>query len=529
MSTVSWEQKRNRKKLSILFFFTAVLFLVSVASVLTRPAALAQDGARVVIADGRGNWGPPSPYLHDRRGPGYVLMTFVFDTLVWKDETGTLIPALARSWRADETGITFWLDPDATWHDGEPVTADDVVFTFDYVRQHPYQAVDLSAVEAVRAVNPTEVRVAFARPFAPFMANVAGTLPILPAHIFGGVENPVRFADRLAMTGSGPYRLKAYDPVQGGYLFEANADYYQGRPTAPEIAFVKMGTAAALAGLTSGTVDLMTKVPATERADLRAAGLTVLSHQMNHPVRLQFNHRHPVLADVRVRQAMAHLVDRPRLIETVYLGEADLWDPTGLAPLDATAPDPYAHDPAKAERLLRAAGWRRDDAGRWRTADGDPASLTLVAVRNFDLVSRMVAAHLDAAGIGVSVTLFDRGGFDAALARETFDLAIVSFSALGDPDVFRLGVLEGRPDSDRYTANTELTRLLTAQASEMDATTRADMLARAGDLYAADLPSFSMLSARRTVAASDRVRPFFTPGGVGAGIPSTLNKQMFLP
>ena len=528
MTTVSWEHKSNRKRLSVILF-TAALLLVSMMSVLRGPTALAQDEVRIVIADGRGNWGPPSPYLHDRRGPGYVLMTFVFDTLLWKDETGTLIPALARSWQADDTGITFRLDPAATWHDGEPVTAADVVFTVDYARAHPSRFVDLSAVGSVRAVNPTEVRVDFARPFAPFLVNVAGTLPILPQHIFGGIDNPVRFAEPAAMTGSGPYRLKAYDPIQGGYLFEANADYYQGAPAVQEIAFVKMGTAAALAGLTSGAVDLMTKVPATERANLQAAGLTVLSYQMNHPVRLQFNHRHPVLADVQVRQAIAKLVDRPRLIETVYLGEADLWDAAGLDPLDATAPDPYAHDPAEAARMLHAAGWQRDSEGRWQTAAGDTLDLTMVALRHYDKLARMVAAQLEAAGIGVSVTLFDRGGLDAVFGRDAFDLAIVSFSTLGDPDVLRRTILGGRPDSDRYTANAALTRLLKDQASELDPVVRADMVARAGDLYAADLPSFFMLSPRRVIASNDRVQPFVTPGGIGPGIPLILNKQMFLP
>jgi len=528
MSRASSEHKSNRTGPGRILI-AAVLLAVSMMGVLSGPSALAQDASRLVIADGRGDWGPPSPYLHDRRGPGYVLMSFVFDTLLWKDETGAFIPALARSWDADDTGITFRLNPDAAWHDGEPVTADDVVFTFDYIREHPYRSVDVSAVGSVQAVSPTEVRVEFTRPFAPFMANVAGALPILPEHIFSAIDNPMRFAEPAAMTGSGPYRLKDYDPVQGGYLFEANTDYYQGQPTAPEIAFVKMGAAAALAGLKAGTVDLMTTVPPTEIADLKAAGLTVLSYQMHHPVRLQFNHRHPVLADVRVRWALALLVDRPRLIETVYLGEADPWDASGVGPHDQTEPDPYAHDPQEAERLLKAVGWARDDAGRWRTANGDPASLSLVAIRRYDLVARMVAAHLDAAGIDVSVTLFDRGGFDAALGRDAFDLAIVSFSTLGDPDILRLSVLGGRPDSDRYTANAELTRLLTDQATELDPAVRADMVARAGDLYAADLPSFSMLSARRAVAASDRVRPFFTPGGIGPGIPIVLNKQMVLP
>jgi len=84
------------------------------------------------IADPTGDWGFPSPYAHYSRGPGYVRMSYIFDTLVWKDDQG-YIPALAESWEylKDENAYLFNLRKNVNWHDGQKFTAEDVVFTFN--------------------------------------------------------------------------------------------------------------------------------------------------------------------------------------------------------------------------------------------------------------------------------------------------------------------------------------------------------------------------------------------------------------
>ncbi len=487
-------------------------------------------GPRLVIADGRGNWGAPSPYLHDRRGPGYVLTSFVFDTLLWKDESGALVPSLAESWREEGEGtqFTFTVDADARWHDGRPVTAEDVVFTFDYLRSNPYYSVDVSVIRAVVAIGEREVRFDLDRPFVPFLANVAGSMPILPRHVFSDVDNPRRFSDPEAFTGSGPFTLKVYDPVQGRYLFEANADYHLGAPAVGELAFIKMAPAAALAALEKGEVDVISSVRGERTETLNAAGLKTLTYQMSHPVRLKFNHAKDVLADPRVRHGVAHLVNRRRLIETVYLGQADLWDPRGLSILTSSDDDLYPYDPAAATGLLTEGGWRQDDGGQWDDASGQDVALKLVAMKRFDALARMIAAQLQDGGIKTSVLLFDRGGVDAALKRGDYDLALTTYSVLGDPDIFRHGIIGNRTDSDHYTADPELTALLTEQVWETDPERRAAMLDRAGELYAQALPSFNMLSERRTVAMREDVNLFFTPRGLAFGIPLVFNKRAFL-
>ncbi|GEO82686.1 ABC transporter substrate-binding protein [Pararhodospirillum oryzae] len=483
-------------------------------------------GTRFVIADEVGDWGIPSPYLHDRRGPGFILTSLVFDTLIWKDATGAFVPSLAETWTVDDTGATFTLHPKARWHDGVPVTADDVVFTVGMFREFPLASLDLSRIQSVRALDDHTVRFEMTQPFAPFLATIAGVMPIVGRHLHGAVETPMTLGLPQAAIGSGPFRLEHYDRVQGATLFRANHAYHRGRPTVEEIAFVRMTPPVAVAGVRKGTVDLATSVPVRDAESLAAAGVRLLVHDTGHPVRLKYNTRHPVLADGRVRRAFAHFIDRKRVIETVYLGWAVPWDPRGLAPLADPARDPYPFDPGAGQRLLEQAGWSRTPDGPW-IRENEAVRLDLLAPRAQESLARLIGQQLGAQGLGVAVRLLDRGAFDEALRQGAYDLALTSHGLLGDPDVFRQGVLGTRPDSDRYTANPDLVAALEAQVTQTDPARRQALLARAGELYARDLPSYVLVSPRRAAVAPEPF--FFTPGGVGPGVPSVLNKLAFLP
>lgn len=113
--------------------------------------ALASDETIDVftIADPTGDWGFPSPYGHYPRGPGYVRMSMIFDTLIWKDENG-YVPALAESWQMEDSAYVFNLRKNVIWQDGEPLTAKDVIFTIDYAKKHPYPLVNSKLVKLPR-------------------------------------------------------------------------------------------------------------------------------------------------------------------------------------------------------------------------------------------------------------------------------------------------------------------------------------------------------------------------------------------
>ena len=124
-----------------------------------------------------------------------------------------------------------------------------------YIKDHPYNWVDSSVVENAKATDDSTVKITLTKDYAPFLDQVAGTLPIMPEHVYKDVSDPANFKDAAALTGTGPFKLVNYDKAQGTYLYEANEDYYQGAPKVKQIKFVKISLEMSAAALEKGDVD----------------------------------------------------------------------------------------------------------------------------------------------------------------------------------------------------------------------------------------------------------------------------------
>ena len=161
--------------------------------------------------------GYPSPYGH-RIGPGLTQANYLFDTLVWKDATGEFIPWLAEEYQSnpDRTEWRFQLRDGLRWQDGRPLTADDVVFTHQYMLRHEASLraiglITLQGLEAVREVvaeSPRVVIFRLHRPYSPFLDWIGGRLLITPRHVWENVQDPVSYRDAAALMGSGPYSCR---------------------------------------------------------------------------------------------------------------------------------------------------------------------------------------------------------------------------------------------------------------------------------------------------------------------------------
>lgn len=134
-----------------------------------------------------------------------------------------------------------------TWHDGEPLTADDVVFTFEYLKNGPggetgviHAQRSVEPVDEVVAESPTEVVFRPSRAVATFDSNVAGMwgMTIVPEHVCADVDDPARLRSDEALMGSGPYRLEEYDESAGSYLYVANDEHFMGPPLVQRLEFV---------------------------------------------------------------------------------------------------------------------------------------------------------------------------------------------------------------------------------------------------------------------------------------------------
>ena len=496
------------------------------------------------IGDAQGDWGLPNPFHHYQRGPGYIRMSWVFDTLIWKDQHGE-IPALASSWSCDPQNLsyTFHLNPKAKWHDGHPLTSADVAFSFAYFKKFPYSWANVRPVAEILTPDDYTVIVKLTEPFAPFLSNVAGTMPILPKHIWEHIDNPKAFTAPEAFIGSGPYRFRDFNKTQGSYLFEAFDDYYQGQPLAGRVIYVKTGKP--LASLMTGQIDIASIQPDMAEP-LQRKGMTIINDVYGWNKKLMINHTRAPLNDIRFRQALAWAIDKQELIQKGHRGFGVVAS-NGLLPTDHAMYNPetpvYGPDTRHARSILESLGYV-PDADNFYIKDGKPLSLELLAspistggTQGADRDGEILKRQLEAAGIRIKLIQLEPTTTDFRVVNRDFDLAVSGHGGIaGDPaalnDYIRPDVAPSFVNGARYGDNPELLELLSAQVRELDPLKRKQLVFRIQTLYATDLPAISLYYPDSKAAYNPQkgISWFFTSGGIsGRGVPIPQNKMALIP
>jgi peptide/nickel transport system substrate-binding protein len=484
------------------------------------------------IADTTGDWGYPAPYSHYSRGPGYVRMQYLFETLVWKN-ADEFIPQLASDWEyvAEDNAYVFTLRDDVKWHDGTDFTADDVVFTYNYTQQHPYTWIDNSIVASAEALDAYTVKLYLNRPYAPFFQDVAGSQPILPRHIWEGVDVPEEFQAPEAAIGTGPYRLVDYSKEHGTYLYEANEDYYLGTPAARQLKFVKVSAEMATAALLDHQVD-STTIPAEVVDAVKAAGFTVINAPVSSNAKLTINHRKEPLSSKEFRQALAYAIDREALVQTVMRGQAIAGSP-GMVPPTSVWYNPdtpqFEYDPERARELIEGLGYTFDEAQGIFVKDGAPLQLSLIAAATYKDLGQFIMQQLEQAGIGIDFQTLESKTVDSKVIAWDFDLSLYGHGGLYEPSFLTRSTLdEDNFNSARYTADPDLTHVLQDQLTEMDPARRKDLVFEAQVLYAEDVPALSLYYPESYWADDGSIPLYYTMDGISVGVPIPLNRMCFV-
>lgn len=527
-----------KEKLTLHKIILAVL-LVMIGFIGWRAFPVHAGVDEIRIADSKGDWGYPNPFRHYPRGPGYVRMSWVFDTLVWKDKNG-FIPALARSWAYDagENAFVFDLRKGVSWHDGRPFTAEDVVFTLNYYKKHSYSWVPMEPVAGAEALGPHKVQVRLKRPYAPFMTYVGGTMPILPKHIWEEVETPKNFQGPKAYIGTGPYRFVDFDKVKGTYLYEAFEDYYQGAPKAKRLIYVKTGKS--LISLSTGKVDLANIKP-DMAPTLEKKGMVLLKNDRGWNKKLMINHRIAPFNDKRFRQALAYALDQQEIIDKAHRGYGEPAS-FGLLSPDHEYFNPhtptYAHDPEKARRILESLGYRKDAEGFY-SKDGKPlrvellsSNITVAGESVPDRDGEVMKHQFESVGIRTDLLNMEQATTDGRVRKWEFQLAISGHGGLlGDAVVLQRMVdprqSGGSINSARFDGNKELLELLEKQAVEMDTEKRRAMVHQCQEIYAEELPAIPLYYPDSLSAYNPKkgIEWYYTRGGLAIGIPISQNKM----
>ena len=368
----------------------------------------------------------PSPYV-DSPGP-------------WLAETATAVDA--ATWEVT-------LRRGVKWHDGEPFTAADVKFTFEYFRDGPanrytHHVSEVPRIEGIEALDDYRLRFRCATPCPTLRDVTLADLPILPKHIWQGVTEPRNFS--AMPIGTGPYKLVDYSAGQR-YRFEANRDYFMGVPLVDELVFpVIPDQSAMFVALRTGEIDASARPlpPELLKQFERAAGIKVVKTQALSIVEVRMNYERAPLNDPSVRLALSLAIDRQALVDTILLGQGR---PAirGYPHPDSPWTNPKnsaAFDRQRAGVMLAEAGLiDRDGDGVRESPNGDKLTFTLKVaatepahLRAAELLARQFAA----VGVALTVQSQDPTAITKLFSSREFELYLAEIGPHGvaDPDQF---------------------------------------------------------------------------------------------
>ena len=421
-------------------------------------------------------------------------------TLLAYDADLSLEPYLAESWEVspDGTEITFRLRGDVSWHDGEPTTARDVVFTYLRVTDprtgfpNPAQWDHyVRGEEGIEVVDDRTVRVSL-RPHSEFM-DAWTTLAIMPEHLLGDVPPEDLGAHpfgTVCPVGNGPFVFREHR-VQDRWVFDANPAFPEalgGRPHLDRYVYrIIPDEATLLSELLAGGIDVFI-APSPDQAEVIAADprLELRHYAFRNVVFTVWNSRHPALADARVRRAITMATPRQEIVEALTHGYGSV--ALGRVPPfhRAYEADPdwgLRHDPAAARALLERAGWTdRNGDGVRESADGTPLSFTIRYNTGNEAraeIAEIMRARLADAGVEVRTEALEFNTLIAGMVdpeRRDFDGVVLAFASdfrMDDTDLFHSSRFDG-PYAWSGTRNPELDGLIerlavTADPDEADA------------------------------------------------------------
>lgn len=382
----------------------------------------------------------------------YEVWNLMYATLTDKaaDDFET-IPGLAESWEGSEDGLTwtYTLREGLLWSDGEPLTADDVAYTINRSRDEEWfnhfattQNLEATAIDDVTL----EVTTSVPDPKLPTL-----DVYIVPQHIYEGIS-----ADDLGTyeatdgVASGPYSLSELRRGQD-WTMTANPNYWAGEPTIDEVIFrLFTNPDAMVAALEQGEIDAAHNIPSgsVERLE-ENPDIEVVQGQQGGFDELAMNagaggigDGHPALEDVRVRQAIAHAVDKETIVDRVLngLGEpADAMSPSPDREWIPEIEEPFAFDLDEANRILDEAGYEDTDGNGVREMPGGGEELTFRwAVRteaeNAQATYELVSGSLAEIGIDTEIETYNDTQLGPVIGRGEWDLFVWGWTPFVDPD-----------------------------------------------------------------------------------------------
>ncbi len=404
-----------------------VIAALALASVLAPAAAFAQQGTLQIAVD-------QAPVGLDpdivTAFSSFAVVDQIYEGLLEVNGKLQLEPALATDWTVSSDGLSyvFNLRHGVKFHNGREMTSADVVYSFNRImdpKTGSPQASRFSQVASIDATGPYQVTFKLKEPFAPFLSNLTN-LYVVPKEVVEANGDLQKVA-----VGTGPYELEKVVP-DTYVLLKANPDYY--RPGEPKLAELKFNVvpeaSTRAAGLRTGTYQLLPTVdPVTAQTLKNASGVRVVGTQDLAYSLLGLNVSRKPFNDPKVREAINYAVNRPDIVQAVYLGNAVPGGPLSPALKDWAVPTSqypcYAPSVDKAKQLLAEAGYPNGFS---------TTIVTFGTIKEVADTAQVLQAQLAKVGIDAKVDVEEFGKFVQDWKNSNFDMFVSLNGGSTDPD-----------------------------------------------------------------------------------------------
>ncbi len=433
--------------------------LLSILLLIVAPAVLAQDDTTLLRNTLGGNVSTLNPILA-ADSASLDVISFLFDGLFEVDpDTAQPLPALA-TWDISEDGLTytFTLNADANWSDGEPITANDVLFTYNAIKNDAVESPrkgDVELISDLSVVDDKTFTVTLSQPNCTVWGSAFNALTPIPAHMYSSDFSEFMTNDfnNQPTVSSGPYLWSETSPDEFIRL-TANKNYYKGTPQIPTVINrVISDPAIQNQALQTGEIDYAFMYPDQLEQLGNQDPFNIFVFPLNNTPMLIMNWADPenpeaafdadgnpieqtpnqFFGDVRVRQAIAMGYDKSAIMQTLgpnggYLLAGPITPSFGWVGSDV---QPYAYDPDAAAALLDDAGWLMNEDTGIREKDGVPFEVTLAYAPLVDLYTNIALVAQDQLGqLGIKINVDSQewsSYLTNVLLPQKFDLTIVGF------------------------------------------------------------------------------------------------------
>jgi len=349
----------------------------------------------------------------------------IFSPLVNIEEDGTVSPNLAQSWVVNEeqTAITITLNQGLTWHDGQPLTSDDVIFTLNKIAQIPDCPYRQAAqnIQSMEKIDSTTFKIIYKQGFSSVLQTLF--FPVVPKHIYD-VENSGNMS--IAPVGSGPYIYENTTPLEAIHL-KANPNYFKGKPQIEEIQINLIPDE--VSGLYSFKQGLIDMVYTTETEWGKYTNSSSNKYyEMVAPIYefMGVNFNQSIFQTAGIRNALMYALNREEIVRLYYLEHAVITD-TPISPVSYLYDknlEIKTYDKERARYLLAQEGYEPDEVTGYMAKNGEPLSFTLmVNTENTDRVkvAKEMKKMYAEVGIDMQIEEVDKETYLSRLQSRQFD------------------------------------------------------------------------------------------------------------